>query len=104
MIYIEDVFDQRPITMPEEVLWLAVIERAMMDYCKPTKELNIKDKNDLQWFFFTTEPKPFNLLFICDTIFDDAGAAKLIIKRINKLKEQAEPLCVSKIRFCDLND
>jgi len=98
MIYVEDVFQHRPITTPEEVLWLAVIERAIMDYCWPTTELSIKHRNSLQWFFFATEPEPFNLLFICDTLFDDSGAPNLIRKRIDKLKNEPELLefCRSK--------
>ena len=78
--------------MPEQVLWLAVIERAMMDAIWPTTDLSIKHRHSLQWFFFKDEPQPFNLAYICEAIFDYPDAAKEIVKRLEDLKIDPEPL------------
>lgn len=85
-MYIEDVFDIAPHAPPETVLWLAVIERAIMDYCWATSDLSIKHRNNLQWFFFHTESEPHNLRYICNDIFDYPDAAESILKRLHELK------------------
>lgn len=71
---------------PEYVLWLAVIDRAMMDYVNTTKDLNIAQRKDLLWFFFERKPEPHNLRWICILLFGDVSPAKKIIARIKELK------------------
>lgn len=71
---------------PEHVLWLAVIEKAIIDYCWPTKDVNIDHRRSLQWFFFSETPEPNNLLYICELLFADQTMACQILKRIEKLK------------------
>jgi hypothetical protein len=90
MIFIDEWFNTEPPATPEEVLWLAVIERAILDYAFPTIGLSIKHRNSLQWFFFTEEPEPHNLLYLCQILFDHPDAANEIKARINDLKNDQE--------------
>lgn len=85
-IIVEDVFHFQEIAAPEKVLWLAVIERAMLDAIYPTQELGIKHKMNLQQFFHEQEPKPFNLIYICNNLFDYPDAAVVIRKRLKELE------------------
>lgn len=84
-------------TTPERELWLAVIERALKDYCfffdkllntgngqlirweelasSQRKVFNIKaiaEFNRLCWFLFEKSACPFNLQFLCDHLYDDS--------------------------------
>ena len=84
-------------TTPERELWLAVIERALKDYCFFFDKLlntgngqviryeqlktaqrnvfNIKaiaEFNRLCWFLFEKASQPFNLQFLCDHLYDDS--------------------------------
>lgn len=84
-------------TTPERELWLAVIERALKDYCfffdkllntgngqliryeqlavSQRNVFNIKaiaEFNRLCWFLFEKVPSPFNLSFLCDHLYDDS--------------------------------
>ena len=87
MIYVEKAFDDTPKALPEQLLWLAVIERAILDYCWPEVNKGLNEKHTLHWFFFTKESKPCNLTYICNMIFDDSeDAAKRIRHRLTLLK------------------
>lgn len=85
--------------MAERTLWMAVVERAMKDYCfffdwwesatrvyrqKSSKNPKIKPRvdmsqraicefNRLQWFLFDTEKRAFNLEYITSELYDDQG-------------------------------
>jgi hypothetical protein len=88
---ISDIFEQQQIVAPETVLWMAVIERAILDYCYPkTLHVNRKYIDSLPSFFNNTNPKPFNLEYICANLFDYDDAAKVIRKRVAKLKKCAD--------------
>ena len=87
---LEDLFPATLFALPEQVLWLAVIERALMDAVWPTTDLNTKDRHNLNWFFFSEEIEPFNLTFICETLFDYPDAAKVIRKRVIEMKKNPD--------------
>lgn len=80
------VYDQGPAS-PEQLLWLAVIERAMIDYLDPPGSLRPKYKRGLEPFFFDVEPKPNNLAYICETLFESNHVADIIRKRVIALKQ-----------------
>lgn len=67
---------------PEVLLWLAVIDRAMADYCTPAQELKDGYKRDLYSFFFNDTPQPHNLIYICSMLLDREDAVPKIRKRI----------------------
>lgn len=66
---------------PEQLLWLAVIDRALVDYIKFYDSLHIKHKRSLDWFLFEDESVPNNLVYICEQLFNDADVVKIIRKR-----------------------
>jgi hypothetical protein len=68
--------------LPEVLLWLAVIDRAIADYCSPAKELPDFFKIDLYNFFFEDSPRPYNLVYICSMLLDREDAVAKIRKRI----------------------
>jgi hypothetical protein len=72
-------------TMPEQLLWLAVIERAIADYCTPAKELTAYYKQDLYNFFFNNKPQPYNLVYICSMLLDREDAVAKIRKRLSSV-------------------
>jgi hypothetical protein len=72
---------------PERALWLAVIERAMLDYCLPTQSLSRKDVWDLTWFFFCEDQEQYNLSYICHQLFDYPDAAEKIRKRVVEMQK-----------------
>lgn len=83
----------------ERTLWIAVVERAMKDYCfffdwwesyskvykhKAEHKLFMGKKNNLtlraigeinrlRWFLFDTTPKPYNLEYISTELYDEPG-------------------------------
>jgi hypothetical protein len=69
-------------TQPEVLLWLAVIERAIADYCAPAKELTDFFKQDLYGFFFEEHPRQYNLVYICSMLLDREDAVSKIRKRL----------------------
>lgn len=71
--------------LPEHLLWLAVIDRAIADYVKRPPDLSIKYRQGLDWFFFEEEPAPFNLQYLCEQLFDDDSTVVVIRKRITRL-------------------
>lgn len=81
----ESVFSEIRLAGPEHALWLAVIERAMMDYLGRCASLAKPSKSSLHEFFFDLEPRPNNLQYICDNLFDFPDAAKLIRERVQRL-------------------
>ena len=70
---------------PEQVLWLAVIERAILDAVYPTMEMSIYHKHSLYGFFYDKEPEPYNLAYICENLFDYPDAAKAIRRRLRQM-------------------
>lgn len=88
-ILTSDLFSS-PIAPPETVLWLAVIERAMLDAIYPTIEMSVRHRHSLSYFFSETKPKPYNLEYICSNLFDYPDGANVIRKRLAYLKRQAE--------------
>jgi hypothetical protein len=73
--------------VPAEVLlWLAVIDRAIADYCAPAQELTAYYKGDLNSFFFEDIPRPYNLVYICSMLLDREDAVRKIRERISKQK------------------
>ncbi len=71
---------------PENNLWLAVIDRAMVDFIKGYQGQHALDKKYLYKFFYDKKARPYNLLWICDMVFDDPGLSKTIISRMLKVK------------------
>jgi hypothetical protein len=86
--------------LPERFLWLAVVERALKDYCFFFDRLSGPDQSDrvmqvlvnfkqnkfryntkkviaeydrLNWFLFETVPTPFNLEYICTELYEDGN-------------------------------
>lgn len=76
-----------PNATPEHILWLAVIDRAIVDYIRWYDDLNIKHKKSLHWFLFEPKPVPNNLQYLCELLFDNHDAATTIRKRINFLAD-----------------
>lgn len=74
-----------PNASPEHILWLAVIDRALVDYVKWYEILNIKQKRSLDWFLFERESCPNNLQYLCDLLFDEHDAADQIRNRAKHL-------------------
>jgi|LakMenE01Jun11ns_1017448.scaffolds.fasta_scaffold9822202_3 hypothetical protein len=73
--------------LPEHVLWLAVIERAMMDYIGRTACLSKPTEQSVHDFFFEDVARPNNLKYICDNLFDFPDAVPMIRKRVMQLAE-----------------
>ena len=73
---------------PEHCLWLAVIDRALMDYIGRTACLPRVSEQDLNAFFFEEVPRPHNLAYICQELFDWPGAADKIRDRAVELAKQ----------------
>ena len=66
-------------------MWLAVIERAILDAVYPTMEMSIYHKHSLYGFFYDREPQPYNLAYICEILFDYPDAAKVVRRRLRHL-------------------
>ena len=81
----ESLISDNRFALPEHVLWLAVIERAMMDYIGRTASLPKPDANALRDFFFEDAARPHNLKYICENLFDFPDAVGMIRKRIVEL-------------------
>lgn len=100
---------EEDIQTPERNLWMAVIERAMKDFCFFFDKLNgsgkgqilnynphhqygtqsfntrvIKELNRLRWFLFSNEMEPFNLAFLIDQFYDDSDGILLEIRKVAK--------------------
>lgn len=94
--------------MPEKKLWLAVIDRAIKDYCwffdkvcssnncnsligyKEEHHINapriLAELNRLQSFLFAEEPEEFNLSYLSEHLFDDPeGMSEYIRNQCRKL-------------------
>lgn len=95
---------------PEKNLWLAVVDRAIKDYCgffdklfmvgfKHGKFLNVVARvesnlslvqtmyelNRLRWFLFEENPEPFNMQYIMECLYDDhQGMLSSMRKEITK--------------------
>lgn len=102
--------DELELDIPERNLWLAVIERALKDYCfffdklcntgsgqlvdynKLTytgqSDFNLKaigQFNRLRWFIYNKESIPFNLSYLANELYEDGdGTAGLIRKEASK--------------------
>jgi len=70
---------------PEKVLWLAVIERAILDAVYPTIDIAVQHRHSLYGFFYDREPRPYNLVYICENLFDYPDAAKVIRRRLRQM-------------------
>lgn len=79
-----------PGMLPEYQLWLAVIDRAIVDYINWQSRLNAKEKGYLEWFLFETESVPHNLTYLSDMLFDYNSAAKEIRERVLRMKGQVK--------------
>jgi hypothetical protein len=105
--------DSEALEMPERYLWLAVVERALKDYCFFFDRLSGADQGNrvmqtyvdfkrkkygfnykkavaeyarLNWFMFDLNPVPFNLEYICIQLYDDGnGVASMFRKEAKKL-------------------
>jgi len=106
MLDIVEVYDE-PIQTPERKLWMAVIERAMKDYCfffdklaamhkapgyspyykTTTSSFNkraIKELNRLRWFIFDKQAEEFNLTFLTEQFYEDSDGAAEHIRKVAK--------------------
>lgn len=84
--------EPRTLNLPEHLLWLAVIDRAIADYIKPQPDLCIKYKQGLDWFFYEEEPQPFNLAFITEQLFEDDSKAQAVRQHLARLKANPEEM------------
>lgn len=77
---------------PERRLWLAIIERAVIDYAVagiPTRSRI--GKNKVKHWLFDDKARPNNLVFICRLLFDDDnGAVQAIRKRAQEMREEVQ--------------
>jgi len=100
--------EQSSLYIPERTLWLAVIERALKDYCfffdyleklpqpsvKKTFHLDQMDRKNvmyrktigefarLRWFLFDKYPRPFNLSYLMRELYhDDESMAEAMRKQ-----------------------
>ena len=81
---------------PEVTLWLAVIERAIVDLTDPTIYIPAEFKRDLDWFFWEVRPQPFNLTYICENYLDSDHILPSIRTRLRQITEgkaAATPKC-----------
>lgn len=86
------------IAMPEVVLWLAVIERAMLDVVYPSTDLNIIYRRDLRDFFYNDVPQPFNLVYICNTLFDAPDSHLAVRRRLEAMLNNPDPTAFARGR------
>lgn len=80
---------------PEVTLWLAVIERAIVDLTDPTIHIPAEFRRDLDWFFWE-RPQAFNLAYICENYLDSDDILPSIRKRLRQIMEgkaAATPKC-----------
>jgi hypothetical protein len=91
IITLSDLMDCGFKATPEQILWMAVIERAMIDYLWPPRDLNIKHRNNLVPFLFDTNPWPHNLEYICQNVFEHSDTVIQIRRRIIKMKQDKVP-------------
>jgi hypothetical protein len=77
---------------PETALWLAVIERAICDYSLPTQGLTAFFQVDLHRFFFEDTPKPYNLVYICNMLFERDDVVRTIRERLRKINPEEKPV------------
>jgi hypothetical protein len=75
--------------IPEYVLWLAVIDRAIADYCCPAQDLTQAYSGGLHSFFFDEEPRPNNLIYICNFLLDRDDAVVKIRDRVTQIKNNS---------------
>lgn len=68
--------------LPETLLWLAVIDRAIVDYVDPPKDLPSCLKSNLYQFIYSQRPEPFNLSYLSIELFGDPIFGEQIRKRI----------------------
>lgn len=93
-------------SFPERDLWMAVIERSVRDYCfffdnlfqfanndifekKREDRVSfvkaVQELRNLRWFLFGEIPRPFNLQFILEAVYDDfEGMAKSIRQSVSE--------------------
>jgi len=76
---------------PEQVLWLAVIERAILDYACPTSDSQQCHNIGLDWFFYELKPKAYNLEYICENFLNYPGGASIVRKRLEQLRTMEYP-------------
>lgn len=81
---------------PEYILWLAVIERAIMDYVQPPLDFRISGRKNLHWFLFSKPAYPHNLRYVCELLFNDPTVADTIAKRVKAVRNGDLPLSVLK--------
>lgn len=86
-----------PEASPEHILWLAVIERALIDVTATTRDCSKEIKRDLYWFFFSTTPEPNNLEYICANLIGEPRWINQIRERVKRLQLfPVEELTISK--------
>lgn len=89
-IDLSGIADVDKIAIPEVVLWLAVIERAMLDAVYPKKDLGIAFRRDLYDFFYNEVPRPHNLVYICNILFDISDAHLAVRKRLEAMLDEPD--------------
>ena len=76
---------------PEQLLWLAVIERALLDYACPTSDSQKCHNIGLDWFFYELKSKPYNLEYICENFLNFPAGAEKVRKRLERLLNSEVP-------------
>lgn len=84
-MYLEEALSEGPAPLPEHALWLAVIERAIIDYINPSKDCPHNSKFGLSWFLFERKPEPNNLTYICENLIEYPDAPKIIRRKVKTL-------------------
>jgi hypothetical protein len=74
---------------PEHILWLAVVDRAMIDYVRRTLDLTSEARRSLSWFLFSREPEPCNLPWISLMLYGDNSMTVKVLRRIRQLKSDS---------------
>lgn len=84
-----EAFDHK--ASPEQLLWLAVIERALLDYACPTSDSQKCHNIGLDWFFYELKSKPYNLEYICENFLNFPAGAEKVRKRLERLLNSEFP-------------
>lgn len=73
-------------TIPEHILWMAVIERAINDYVHKPSDLTVKYSKNLDHWFFNDIAEPCNLVYICTHFLNFEDAVPKIRKRLLEME------------------
>lgn len=76
---IDQLYNSEQLDIPEKILWLAVIERGMIDYLTKDNGKAKYIKSEMRHWLFSDKPVQYNLVYICNMLFDDPAT---MVKKI----------------------